>query len=192
MKVLLVGEGASELAGALKAFVNRMGISEHEIEQDKVSRRDIHAHHGKGKGYYKRAIRWMREAQKNGYDAIILLIDQDDRPERVKEFAAAQEYLSVPIRRALGVATRTFDAWMLADEKALTTVLEYQVSRQTDPEKLADPKRVCTDLLENSPQDMSPAKMYAAIANIVDISVLEARCSKGFGPFAQRVRELSQ
>jgi hypothetical protein len=57
MKVLLVSEGASELGGALKKLVERLGLIGHEIAQDRVSQQSIHAHHGKGRGYFKRSVR---------------------------------------------------------------------------------------------------------------------------------------
>jgi hypothetical protein len=83
-----------------------------------VSRKDIHAHHGKGQGYFKKALRWILEAERRGYDALVLVIDQDNTPERVQEINKAQNDQRVTLRRALGVAIRTFDAWMLADEQA--------------------------------------------------------------------------
>jgi hypothetical protein len=190
MKVLLVGEGASELAGALETLVRRLGLAEAEIAQDRVSRRELHAHHGKGRGYFKRAVRWMLEAQKRGHEALVLVIDEDGRPERLQEFADAQQYAGTPIRRAFGVAIRTFDAWMLADEKALTEVLGCTVSRQQTPESIVEPKRRCGELLDNSAESMTASEMYTAIARIIDIGVLQTRCRKGFAPFAQRVQEL--
>jgi len=136
MKVLIVGEGASELAGALSTLVTRLASAELEIHQDKVSQSGIHVHHGKGGGCFKRAVRWMIEAEKRGFDAVVLIIDQDGRPERAKEFTEAQEYTRISIRRALGVAVKTFDTWMIADEAALTTVLDFPVNRQPDPEAI--------------------------------------------------------
>jgi hypothetical protein len=32
--------------------------------------------------------------------------------------------------------------------------------------------------------------MYAAVAEVVDLALLEQRCPRGFAPFAQRVRGL--
>ena len=191
MKILLVAEGASELEGALLSLVVRLGLEGHEIEQDRVSQRTIHAHHGKGKGYFKRAVRWMLEADRAGYDAIILVIDQDDQPQRSRELEQAQDFGECQIRRAFGVAIRSFDAWILADESALTAVLECTVSRQSDPEKHTDPKSVCRALFEDSDSQLRPAEMYAAVAAAADLAVLETRCAKGFAPFADRVRELA-
>src|SRR5215217_4681415 len=110
MRILLVGEGASELGGALETLVRRLGFSDVQVDSDRVSKQQIHAHHGRGQGYFKRAVRWMLEAGKRGYDAVVLLIDEDGRPERVTELRDAQEYSKSPVRRAFGVAIRTFDA----------------------------------------------------------------------------------
>jgi hypothetical protein len=116
MKILLVGEGRHELAGALPALVQRFTSTDIQYDLDRVSRNDIHAHHGRGGGYFKKALRWIREAEKRGYDALILLIDEDNRPERTREIDDAQDHSTVTaLPRALGVAIRTFDAWMLAD-----------------------------------------------------------------------------
>ena len=190
MKILLVSEGPSELNGALQNLVRRLGVMEDDIDIDRVSQRDVHAHHGKGKGYFKRAVRWMLEARKRRCDALILVIDQDGRPERTREIDDAQQHAGTSVYRALGVAIRTFDAWMLADEKALTNVLGVSVSRQPGPEGILDPKGVCRGLLDESERSLRQREMYAAIAEVADIAVLETRCPKGFAPFAQRVRGL--
>jgi hypothetical protein len=47
MKVLLVSEGPSELNGALQNLVRRLGVTEGDIDIDRVSQRDVHAHHDK-------------------------------------------------------------------------------------------------------------------------------------------------
>lgn len=193
MKILLVSEGASELRGALENLVRRIGLQDDvEIEHEKVSKRELRAHHGKGKGYFKRAVRWMMDAEKRGYDGLILLIDEDGNAERVKEIAQAQDDVSVTVvRRALGVAIRTFDAWMLADETALRRVLECEISRQPDPETLNHPKQRCGDLLKQSAVDLAPSSFYAALAAVIDIGNLEKRCEKGFARFAKRVRAMN-
>ncbi|MCK4342775.1 MAG: DUF4276 family protein [Phycisphaerae bacterium] len=191
MKVLIVSEGKHELSGALKTLVQRLAPSIKQCDQDRVSRNDIHVHCGKTKGYAKRAVRWIREAQKRGYDALVLVIDQDNHPERTRELDEAQESgLTIRIRRALGVAIRTFDAWMLADERALGAVLGYIVDRQPSPERIADPKSRCLALLKGSKKRMTPSDMYSAVAEDTDLGTLEARCPKGFAPFAKRVRML--
>src|SRR5262245_10831516 len=153
MKVLLVAEGKHERGkedrdGALETLVCRLHQGISQCDLDRVSRNDIHIHYGRGQGYFKKALRWILEAEKCGYDAIVLIIDQDNAPERVQEITKAQNDQRVTLlRRALGVAIRTFDAWMLADEQALTHVLGYAVSPQRSPEEMSDAKGMCTQLL---------------------------------------------
>ncbi len=191
MRVLIVGEGKHEGGGALESLVQRLSAKPLQCEFDRVGRNDIHAYHGKGQGYLKKAIRWMREAENRGYDALVFLIDQDKWPERRTELNAAQEHMTIArIARAMGVAIRTFDAWMLADERAVSTTLECAVQTQADPEAMHDPKSVCKRLLDDSGSSITQAEMYAKIADQARLETLEQRCPRGFAPFATRVRGL--
>ena len=54
MKVLLVGEGRHELSGALEAIVKRLSSIEIQCDADRVSRKHIHVHHGKGQVILKK------------------------------------------------------------------------------------------------------------------------------------------
>lgn len=191
MKVLVVAEGRHELGGALESLIRRLATQPLECSFERVSRGNIHVHRGKGRGYFKRAIRWMREAEKRGFDGIVLVIDQDNYPERKRELDDAQEHLEgVSIPRALGVAIRTFDAWMLADERAVSKALNHPVPAAPHPEDIHDPKDYCTKLLRESGCDLSQTEMYAAVASTAEISLLARRCPRGFAPFAERVRKL--
>jgi Domain of unknown function (DUF4276) len=191
MKVLLVGEGAHERSGALEAFVRRLAKAPVECDSAPVSRDDIHTHRGKGQGFFKRAVRWLLEGRKRGYDAVVLVVDEDGHPKRIDEVDRAQDEMSITdLPRALGVAVRTFDAWMLADEQALTKVLGQSVARQRSPESIKDPKQICKSLHDDAGADISPREMYAAIAQVADVATLRQRCPKGFAPFAGRVESL--
>lgn len=110
MKVLIVSEGKHERSGAIQTLVLRLSDKDLELVDERVSVRDIHAHHGEGKGYYKKALRWLFEAAKRGHDALVLLIDEDGRSERVRQIDEAQLAEKPMLPRALGVAIRTFDA----------------------------------------------------------------------------------
>jgi hypothetical protein len=196
MRVLVVSEGEHEQGGALENLLRNLGGTEAQFVFDCVQRDDIHAHHGKGSGYIKRALRWLKETQRRGMDALILLVDQDRveyrRSEQVRE---AQEYChpQVPafnLPRAMGVAIKTFDAWMLADEKALAVVLGCPVARQRHPETIGRPKEVCARLLEGGTNRMRQRQMYAEVARRLDINVVAERCPKGFKPFAENVRRM--
>lgn len=190
MKVLLVSEGKHELGGSLETLVMRLSQRELRIDHDRVSRCDIHAHHGKGQGFFKRAVRWMLEARNRGYEALVLVVDEDAQSERVKELTDAQAYQGVDLRRAFGIAIRTFDAWMLADERALTSVLQCAIQRQTSPEAIHNPKQISAALCADSTAGIRQGEMYAKLAQAIELDILEERCPKGFAPFAARVRSL--
>jgi len=190
MRVLVVSEGKHEQSGALENLLKKLGGDQQHFDSDRMARSDIPRIHG-GKGYFKKALRWLLEAESKGYDALILLIDEDDVKKRVREIREAQDHNSLShIPRAMGVAIRTFDAWMLADEKALTKVLGYVVNRQPDPETIANPKQVCADLLADSDNGISQSEMYARVSCNINTDILCDRCQSGFKPFATHVRRI--
>ena len=192
MKVLVVSEGKHEQSGALENLLKRLGGHDHLFEHNRIANSDIARVH-KGKGYFKKALRWLLEAERNGYDALIFLVDEDGINKRVQEIREAQDHNSLScLPRAMGVAIRKFDAWMLADEKTLTQVLSYSINKQRDPETIRDPKEVCKDLLANSLKKLSQSEMYAAISHEIDIDILCDRCPSGFKPFATSVRSIFQ
>jgi hypothetical protein len=191
MRALLVSEGKHDGGGALQALVSRTADGFSQFDWRKISDPCIHVRRGKGKGFFKRAVAWMREANKTGFDSLILVIDEDGDSQRNVQITEAQQCELIAISRALGVAIRTFDAWMLADEKALSKTLRMQVENQLAPEKNRDPKRSCAAILAASGQDMSQAEFYAVLSKAIDTAKLENRCPKGFAPFASRVRAIA-
>jgi Domain of unknown function (DUF4276) len=192
MNVLLVSEGIHEEAGALESLIMRVEPRIKTCAWQPSSRKDIATRKGKGQGFFKRAIRWILQARKEGYDALVLVIDEDGRPERARELSEAQGENSQTglFPRALGIAIRSFDAWILADEKALSTVLKCIVDRQPSPESNREPKQACEMLLAHGAVEMRPRDFYAAVAERIDLQCLCDRCPKGFGAFAVRLRSL--
>jgi hypothetical protein len=187
MKVLLVVEGPHEEA-ALPILVGRIAETSFEKEIDRLARNDIHMFHGAGQGYFKKAVRWMLEARKRGFRAIILLVDEDGQTERRTEIDRAQSFEPALIERALGVAIRSFDAWMLADETALARVLGVSVDRFPEPESISAPKAKCQSLLSKCKTNLGQGEMYARVARETNLKTLALRCPKGFQLFADRVR----
>ena len=197
MKLLVVSEGDHELGkhdvrGALLILSERLLDRDLEIISEKVSSTLVARHmlKGKGGGYTKRVIAWMAYARRAGFDALILVVDQDGDQERERQLNDAQSDDRIAFPRAIGVAIKRFDAWMLADEKALTRVLGVTVNRQPNPETLGDPKQTCADLRDDHGADISQTEMYSHVAKIADLATLKNRCPKGFGVFASRVRQL--
>lgn len=197
MKILVVSEGKHELGdaeheGALIVLVRRALTKPAEFVAERVSDPKVRVHwrRGEGQGFLKRPLAWLRFAERNGFNALLLVSDQDGSQERAREIAAAQSDGRVPLPRALGVAVRTFDAWMLADEQALSQVLGREVSRQKDPEGIRDPKHVCRQLLDSGGNPMSQAEFYAAVSNLANLKFVAERCPRGFAPLADRIRGL--
>ncbi|MDB5293218.1 MAG: hypothetical protein JWL69_4459 [Phycisphaerales bacterium] len=191
MKVLLVSEGKHELAGALETLARRLVPRPFDCDLKNIRDPLLHTHPGKGPGYFKKALRCVRYAHEQGYDAIVLVIDQDDDVDRRRHLTDAQNHTEVTtLARALGVAVRTFDAWMLADEQALSKVLGKTIHRLPDPETTRDAKQVCINLRGAPGGTAGLAEMYGEIAVHVNLTVLEQRCPTGFGTFADRVRTL--
>ena len=195
MKVLIVAEGKHEQSGSLETLVRRLMGRELQFDVDDIHRRLSPLHGIGGFDYCKRALQWVQEAQKRGYDAIILLLDEDGYSDRIKGIDEAQVRRSktTMLPRALGVAVRTFDAWMLADEKVLSDVLRRVVARPPSPEGIRDPKSICQQLRDDSSDcQLGLTEMYAMIAQAIRMDFLEQRCPAGFKPFADRVRSLAE
>ena len=192
MRVLIVAEGPHELSGALENLVKKLGGDSSSFESDRISSTKIHNHPGKLPRLTKRAISWLKVAEQSNFDAIILIVDEDGQNERIQQLQNAQDSSISQLPRAMGVAVRTFDAWMLADEKALSEVLGYSINKQPDPETIRNPKQVCQELLEKSSVQMRQREMYAEVSSNIDIDILSNRCQKGFKPFAENVKNVFQ
>lgn len=193
MKVLLVSEGKHEESGALESLVKRVVTRRvTSCEWDRANSRKVQIQPGKGDPLTKRALAWIQYAKKSGFDALVFVIDEDGYRERIDDLNAAQSETSVTATfpRALGVAIRSFDAWMLADEKALSSVLGMSIQTQQSPEDIKEPKTVCSDLLNQSTCGLWQREMYARIAEEADLARLVDRCPKGFGVFAKRLQGL--
>ncbi len=190
MRVLVVGEGPHELSGALEALANRLHDDIDTIATARFADPDLHTHQGRGGGIYKRAIRWILEAKKRGFHALVVVVDEDGGVTRHTQFNAAQDWNTAVFRRAFGVAVRTFDAWMLADEVAVSNVLKETISTPANPETLRNPKDDFQNLLTSSGVSLWQRDAYAQIAAILDLDQLKSRCPKGFRPFAERVEAL--
>jgi len=191
MRVLLVSEGKHELEGALETIVERLrNGDELEFVRERVAGGTVRRVHTKGRRYFKRMISWLKHAAEHRFEALIFVIDEDGDESRTAQARDAQEEQRWNVPRAFGVAIRKFDAWMLADEQALTATLGFTVERQRNPEIIPDPKQVCASLLDQSRNTLRQREMYAVVAQETNLTLLEERCPRGFRPFAERVRAM--
>ena len=197
MRILIVSEGKSELGpngedGALTVLTRRMIPREVSFSTKNI--RDIavrrHIFDGIGSGLRKRIEGWIRHAERNDFDALVLVMDRDRDERRIRERNKVQDDDRLALPRALGVAVRSFDAWMLADESAISKALGFSVDTQKHPESNKDPKGDCESLRDQSELDLGLSQLYALIARHAHIDHLKRRCPRGFAPFAERVAAL--
>lgn len=152
---------------------------------------------GRGGGHFKLALKALKHATENEFDALVLVTDADRRHERIAECDQAQGHDHFPLPRALGIAVEAFDAWVLTDHQALGQALQTTVDLQPDPEGFAGgkgsprhPKQVCRRLMDGYQWADSQAALYAEVCQRMDLECVAERCPLGFAPFLQRLRQL--
>ena len=124
------------------------------------------------------------------HDAVVIVIDQDKDRSRHDSARIAQESTVFDIRRAIGVAVQEYDAWFLADNSALSTVLNMLIHPQPDPERHNAPKQACSDLVEAAAVSISLTELYVRLASKLSVDAVIGRCPRGFEPFSARLREM--
>lgn len=188
MRALVIGDGKHEefsLPIIVRRLNDRIRTSEFDVWRNS---QPIHA---KGQGVFKKIIGWILEAEKRGFDAIIIVVDEDGDRSRRSQVGDAQQYLALSsIPRACGIAIRSYDAWFLAHQQSFSSVVGYNVDRQPDPERLIDPKERCATLIADSSID-GLSELYRRLAQQMNFEVVRERCPQGFAVFACRVEELS-
>jgi hypothetical protein len=161
----------------------------------------LHRYH-RATGLVRKVVGTVREANIQGLDAVVVVMDRDGEKNanRVREFKEGRDCAAreVPIPTAVGVAIETLEAWLLADEPAIGRALglETPPAKGIDPEKLTGrsgapdhPKTMLKKLLASDSQDRGYVEQVEAIAREADVEVVEKRCSKGFKPFADEIRQ---
>jgi hypothetical protein len=143
-----------------------------------------------GTGLPQKAHVAIKEAHREGFDGVVILLDRDgkrvggDRLSKLREGrrAAAME---VPTAAVVGIAIETIEAWLLADESAMSRAIGVSIPRQPDPETLdgakgtpRHPKVVLAACLAQARvKEMRSADIKRRIAEEADLQILEARCS---------------
>lgn len=213
MRILVISEGNNELgishgkrelshvgddaaSGALIRLVERVLSPRHPPMSVNIEWRDIRKMGSitpkdwgtGGADYQRKAMSWIRKAQNEQFDAIVIVVDQDDAPDRRNGLDAAQADNRLLLPRAIGLAVKSFDAWMLADEQAISNAIGRTVQRQKSPEDHKAPKNTMLGIVADS---SAMTDTYAKIADEVNIETLCTRCPKGFRPFRDRLAKLS-
>lgn len=124
-----------------------------------------------------------------GAEIIVGIVDTDNTQITTRLTAlreAREQAQPSPICFALGVAVRSIEAWLLADEEAIRTALtehtygNQTVPRQPNPETIADPKTHLNSLISELTEGIEPSadRFAEAIAEHIDLQTLRDRCSR--------------
>ena len=197
--ILVVAEGEHELSvgrpdAALMTLVHRLLGDGFELSTSGKRIRELsgHIHPGRGDRLGRKFIGIIQYAERQGYHAVVILMDHDGYDSRPKSAAYAQEAIVTSLPRAVGIAVQSFDAWFLADHSALSTVLRAKVDMQPAPETVSDPKKRCQMLNETANSGQPLRAVYSMVSAIMNLEILRQRCPIGFAVFAQRVERLKE
>lgn len=208
-RIIVFGEGAHELGQrldralstddlpALPCLVHRLLDEPDQAEYSCAAFKSVPAVHGRGPKFGKKVKRAILKAHRDGHDGAVILIDRDARPdvERIQPMRRARDEMVdgwyPPC--AVGTAVEAFDAWMIADPKAIEQAGGDPKNSHRDPEALDG-----TPGSGQHPKDKAAGifgglkalgSKYAAAAKHADLGLLRRRCPRGFEPFAQEVEQ---
>jgi hypothetical protein len=145
----------------------------------------------------KNATGAVVKAWEDGFAAVVVVIDRDRKsptctilPIKAGRDAAVQ-IIGLPC--AVGCAIEAFDAWMIADGKAIGAAGGDASISHPEPEKLKEkegtgqhPKYRAMRIFGGG---QGLGAKYAQVASAVDIDLLKTACPDGFAPFAKEVEE---
>lgn len=139
----------------------------------------------------------IRQAEREGYQAVVIVIDRDRQKAQEKNVPLARARDAMAESGfppcAVGVAVETFDAWMIVDGGAVQEAGGDGANCHGSPEGLAGKEGT-----GHHPKDWAARLLgghgglgakYAIIASKVDLNLLEKRCPDGFADFAQDTRK---
>ncbi len=136
----------------------------------------------RGYGFIKELPSLVKRLEDDRVDVLVAVVDTDDT--RINErLSAMREAIDdcqlTPISFATGLAVRSVEAWLLADEQAIGMALGgVAVNRQPDPERIDNPKvhlqRLISDLTGGV--EFSVEAYADEIAGHTDLRVLRNRC----------------
>ena len=153
--------------------------------------------HGRGAKYTRKAQSAIRQAAQQRYHAITIVIDRDRKRDAktivpLRQGRDALEHTAFP-PCAVGMAVEAFDAWMIADGKAIKAAGGDPTRGHPAPENLdgnegtgGHPKDVAAQVFSGKG---GLAANYAAVAEHADLALLARACPQGFEPFAEEIRE---
>jgi len=181
---------------ALPRLIHRLLGQPEDVSYTPLLFRKVRGGKGKEGKWEKKAKRAILDAERRRFQAVVIVVDRDRQPsrERLDPLKRARDQMSAegPAPCAVGLAVETFDAWMIADGKAIEKAGGDPSRSHPDPEKLSGKEGSGDHPKERAYEILGPPNVlggkYAVVAAAADLQFLEQRCSKGFKPFAADVR----
>lgn len=196
MRVLVCGEGDNDIGksayetseGTLQVLVSRLlEGKELEFERQPVMHLGARRRHG---GFKEKLKLAFAELAHKDCEGLVFVVDRDREEKRGERLRKARDEVSEGKPSAVGVAIRTLEAWLLADETAFKKAFQADTPSTTkDPESIKEPKKELQGRLDAVGHSQY-SEAYVALARHSRLEVLEQRCPEGFGRFADEVREL--
>lgn len=151
-----------------------------------------------GKGLSQKVCFAKRQARYNGSAAAVFVMDSEgnekDRRMRHRELTSGRDRELCDFPMAVGVAQPCIEAWLLADGRAIGRALGVNPGPAVpdEPEALPAPK---SDRIHNPKAVLatlgvaSAAEKDAVARAMNDMDLVCQRCSRGFAPFAEEVKQ---
>ena len=118
-------------------------------------------------------LTWARPSRQP--DLAIVLVDADGDRQRRRKIQSTAAKAAVPT--VVAVAAQEFEAWRIADHKALSRVLRTDIDPVVKPERLqpAEAKTTLAAWLSRSGAE-TPSEARRQIAAVCDLGVVKRRC----------------
>jgi len=153
-------------------------------------------------GLDHKASRALRDAKRDGDDAVFIVIDRDGREGAVRlgKLKKGRESVVDAVPSAFGVAQEMVESWLMGDVEGWKRCFGSDLQLPpSDPEintGTRRSKRYAKTVLQalagvqgRCPTDEKQVETYTRLALCLDWKVVAKTCHRSFAPFAAEVRE---
>lgn len=123
----------------------------------------------------------IREFNDIRVDLIVVVADNDRRPpaERMTELRVACTPDTIDERvLTITVAIEAFEAWLLADEVAVSKVSGRTVRRLKQPERVKDPKSKLKEVTSFDSKRILYSQLLRSLAALMDLGQVSGKCKR--------------
>lgn len=200
MQISVYGEGKHEVGTATDRPLVRseghalvrlvdglLGQPKGAMYVPKVFHKVKHIRGGVGTKFTKKVMAAIFKAKQESDTGLVIVIDCDDDSDRIVQLEQGRDdtlYDSSYVPCAVGMATKTFDAWMLADHEAVRQAGGSTDGLTSQPESLSDPKETAQMVFSSN----GLAEIYCRVVDACDPEAVAGH-SKSFKRFAKDVQK---